>query len=251
MDDDATFVDDMPIDAYENASLRLMYALTSGEFDDFEKLLGENVKTILYKIKTIRGKAATCTYFRDWYNYEAEKLRNLKWEVKFSHYYSHYCLTADEKMLFLFRIEHSLMVQIVVMPCQLSSSWSDDNMLNYPFDPKRISPFMTPLVEPVTEDGELIEIDNRVPCLHCGVESSDLLWHISKLPHKPNVIIGQMSRCLKCGRIVEYYPFEIIDSEIDMDNIPLISNYSDKGNTFSNKAIQIYMKKLPNATSVY
>lgn len=44
--DDATFVDDMPIDAYENASLRLMYALTSGEFDDFEKLLDENVKTM-------------------------------------------------------------------------------------------------------------------------------------------------------------------------------------------------------------
>lgn len=52
MDNGANFVNDMPIDVYENASLQLMYAMTSGDFDDFEKLLDENIRTTISSLST-------------------------------------------------------------------------------------------------------------------------------------------------------------------------------------------------------
>lgn len=61
--------ENLPADLYTKASVALMNALTLGEFDEFESLLDDGVRTFLTSKKEVKnGKAETMEYWKDWRN---------------------------------------------------------------------------------------------------------------------------------------------------------------------------------------
>ncbi len=62
----AKMEENLPNDSYTQASKVMMDALFFGTFDDFENMLDDAVETVLYKSRTIRGKADVLAYWWDW-----------------------------------------------------------------------------------------------------------------------------------------------------------------------------------------
>lgn len=240
----AKMEENLPNDIFTQASKMMMDALIFGTFDDFENMLDEKVETVLYRLKTIKGKADVLSYWWDWRKrfVTTKKATNIK--VVMSRYYSHACIRIETVQLIMFQIEEGKIVKIVSLPEHLTSPYSDDNMLNYPMEYVRIKQFLAPLEESVDKDGKPMPLADRIPCLHCGVESQDLRWYSIRIPNwfSDRWQIGQVSVCPQCGRVVEYKEVKTVKSEDDK-NIPIEgSKYSDKDNAFSMYAEKMYSK---------
>lgn len=237
----AKMEENLPDDIYTQVSKIMMDALISGSFDDFEKMLGDYAKTVVYRSRTIQGKVDVRDYWWGWRSRYVltKKVTNL--EVVMSHYYSHACLKVETDQLLLFQIRDGKISKIVSLPLHLTSLYSDDNMLNYPMEYDRIKQFLSPLVESVDCDGTSMPLTNRIPCLHCGTASQDLIWYSIRIPDSfyKDWKLGQVSICPHCGCVVEYKEVKTVESE-DEKNVPIEgSKYSDKGNTLSDCADRI------------
>ncbi|MBR4454324.1 MAG: hypothetical protein IKS33_08715 [Bacteroidales bacterium] len=120
----------LPDDMYTRAAISLMDALESGVFEDFENLLDNDVQTILYSKKEIRGKSATSEYLKNWrenYIFPHSSIDSL--EVRWFHFCSHTCLisshTRDNKILFLFNFNNAKIFQILLMPIGIDLSFEE------------------------------------------------------------------------------------------------------------------------------
>lgn len=240
----AKMEENLPDDIYTQVSKTMIDALIFGIFEDFEEMLDDAVETVLYRYKTIRGKVEVRDYWWDWRKrfVLTKKVTNL--EVVMSRYYSHACVKVESYQLIMFGIEDGKITKIVSLPLRLTSVYSNDNMLNYPLEYVRIKQFLTPLEESLDKDGNPMPLTDRIPCLHCGVESQDLNWYRIRIPDRfaDRWQIGQVSVCPQCGRVVEYKEVKTVESEDDK-NIPIEgSKYSDKGNAFSEYAEKMYSK---------
>ena len=238
----AKMEENLPDDIYTEASKTMMYSLIFGTFEEFEEMLDDAVETVLYRYKTVRGKAEVRAYWWDWRKRFVLTKKVTSLEVVMSRYYSHACVKVESDQLIMFGIEDGKITKIVSLPLRLTSIYSNDNMLNYPLEYARIKQFLTPLEESVDKDGNPMPLTDRVPCLHCGVESQDLRWYSIRIPEwfYKNWYIGQVSICPQCGRVVEYKEVKTVESEDDK-NVPIEgSMYSDKGNALSDCADRIF-----------
>lgn len=238
----AKMEENLPDEIYTQASKTMMDALIFGTFDDFENMLDEKVETVLYRLKTIKGKADVVSYWWDWRKRFVTTKKVTNFNVVMSRYYSHACIRIEEVQLIMFQIEDGKIVKIVSMPERLTSPYSDDNMLNYPMEYARIKRYLAQLGESVDKDGNPMPLTDRMPCLDCGMESQDLKWYSIRIPDWSynRWQIGQVSICPQCGRIVEYKEVETIESD-DKKDVPVEgSKYSDKGNAFSEYAEKMY-----------
>ena len=237
----AKMEENLPNDIFTQASKVMLDALIFGTFDDFENMLDEKVETVLYRLKTIKGKADVVSYWWDWRKRFVTTKKVTNFNVVMSRYYSHACIRIEEVQLIMFQIEEGKIVKIVSLPERLTSPYSDDNMLNYPLEYARIKRYLAPLGESVDKDGNPMPLTDRMPCLDCGMESQDLKWYSIRIPDWSynRWQIGQVSICPQCGRIVEYKEVETIESD-DKKDVPVEgSKYSDKGNALSDFADRI------------
>ena len=240
----AKMEENLPDDIYTQVSKTMMDALVFGIFDDFEEMLDDAVETVLYRYKTIRGKAEVRAYWWDWRKrfVLTKKVTNV--EVVLSRYYSHACVKVESDQLIMFEVEDGKIIKIVSLPLRLTSIYSNDNMLNYPLEYARIKRYLSPLEESIDKDGNPMPLTDRMPCLDCGMESQDLKWYSIRIPDWSynRWQIGQVSICPQCGRIVEYKEVETIESD-DKKDVPVEgSKYSDKGNEYSEYAEKMYGK---------
>lgn len=240
----AKMEENLPNDIFTQASKVMLDALIYGIFDDFENMLDEKVETVLYRLKTIKGKADVVFYWWDWRKRFVATKKVTNFKVVMSRYYSHACIRIEEVQLIMFQIEEGKIVKIVSLPERLTSAYSDDNMLNYPLEYVRIKQFLAPLEESVDKDGNPMPLTDRIPCLHCGTESQDLRWYSIRIPEwfYKNWTLGQVSVCPHCGRVVEYKEVKTEESEDEKDVPVEGSKYSDKGNEFSGYAEKMYGK---------
>ena len=247
----AKMEENLPNDIFAQASKTMMDALIFGIFDDFENMLDDNAATVLYQFKTIQGKADVMAYWWDWRKRYILTKDVTSFEVVMSRYYSHACLKVETNQLVLFQIEEEKISKIVTLPLRLTSLYSDDNMLNYPLEYVRIKQFLAPLEESVDKDGNPMPLTDRIPCLHCGVESQDLRWYSVRMPEwfYKDWTLGQVSVCPHCGQVVEYKEVKTVESE-DEKNVPVEgSKYSDKGNAFSDCADRIFPEDMDEGVS--
>ena len=240
----AKMEENLPNDIFTQASKVMMDALIFGTFDSFESMLDDKVETVLYRLKTLKGKTDVVSYWWDWRKRFVMTKKVKNFEVVMSRYYSHACVKVESDQLIMFGIEDGKITMIVSLPLRLTSQFSDDNMLNYPMEYVRIKQFLAPLEESVDKDGNPMPLTNRIPCLHCGVESQDLRWYSIRIPEwfYKNWTFGQVSVCPHCGRVVEYKEIKTEESE-DEKNVPIEgSRYSDKGSELSEYAEKMYGK---------
>ncbi len=248
----AKMEENLPNDIFTQASKVMMDALIFGTFDDFENMLDDNVETVLYRLKTIKGKTDVLAYWWDWRKRYVLTKDVTNFEVVMSRYYSHACLKVETNQLVLFQIEEEKISKIVTLPLRLTSLYSDDNMLNYPLEYVRIKPYLAPLEESIDKDGNTMPLTDRIPCLHCGVESQDLKWYSIRIPDwfYNNWKLGQVSVCPQCGRVVEYKEIKTIESDDDK-NVPVEgSKYSDKENAYSEWADRIIPEDMEDGVNV-
>ena len=238
----AKMEENLPNDIFTQASKVMLDALIFGTFDDFENMLDEMVETLLYRLKTIKGKTDVLAYWWDWRKRFVTTKKVTNFNVVMSRYYSHACIRIEEVQLIMFQIEDGKIVKIVSLPERLTSPYSDDNMLNYPMEYKRIKQFLAPLEESVDKDGNPMPLTDRIPCLHYGVESQDLRWYSIRIPEwfYKNWTLGQVSVCPHCGQVVEYKEVKTEESDDEKDVPVEGSKYSDKGNAFSEYAKKMY-----------
>ena len=240
----AKMEENLPKNIFTQASKMMMNALVFGTFDDFENMLDEKVETVLYRLKTIKGKADVLAYWWDWRKRFVMTKKVKNFEVVMSRYYSHACLRIEEVQLIMFQIEEGKVVKIVSLPERLTSPYSDDNMLNCPLEYARIKRYLAPLGESVDKDGNPMPLTDRMPCLDCGMESQDLKWYSIRIPDwsYKNWTFGQVSVCPHCGQVVEYKEVKTEESDDEKDVPVEGSKYSDKGNAFSEYAEKMYSK---------
>jgi hypothetical protein len=83
MDNTLAIEENLPETEYKEASIKLANALINGSFNDFERILHNDVVLVLHKSKSFKGVKNTIAYWKDW----LERLHNdklsVKYEVKF------------------------------------------------------------------------------------------------------------------------------------------------------------------------
>ncbi len=239
-----TIIDDnLSDDIYKKVSVKLMDALVSGDFFDVGNLLDENVCAVVYSEKTLYGKFDTIEYCREWRAKIIESTKEPVFRVRLTRYNIRPCLQTNN-MLVMFRIVGDKICHLLFAP-------HNDNLLNYPFDYERIKPALQSIDAFIDKD-EMINIDNRIPCLSCGMESKDLNWYGLKIARRLNRELWLVSICPKCGCVVEYDYYKLYQRGcvVDYDTYELcgktdiipINSYTDSENVYSEKAIRIYSK---------
>lgn len=238
--------ENLPSDQYTQAAIAMMNAMTTGDFGKFEKMLNDDAITICYNYDTFRGKAASVDYLKGWRERHivTSTRRITDFEVQRSNYYSHACLRM-ERMIALFRITNGRISTVILTPMELTSDSSDDNMTNYPLDFERMKQYLKPLTESVDEKGNPIKLENRIPCLYCGIESSDLTWYKSIRPNffYHNWVIGQVSVCPHCGKVIEYKYIKTIKLDADKKSWTGPKRPS-RCNRYSEMASSVYSKDM-------
>ena len=117
----ATMEENLPNDIFTQASKVMLDALIFGTFDNFENMLDEMVETVLYRLKTIKGKSDVLSYWWDWRKRFVTTKKVTNFNVVMSRYYSHACIRIEEVQLIMFQIEDGKIVKIVSMPERLTS----------------------------------------------------------------------------------------------------------------------------------
>ena len=237
--------EDLPSDQYTQAAIAMMNAMTTGDFSEFENMLSDDAITICYGYDTFRGKAASVDYLKGWRERHivTSTRRITDFEVQRNNYYSHACLRM-ERMIALFRISNERISTIILTPLELTNDYNDDNMTNYPLDLERMRQYLEPLTESVDEEGNPIDLGNRIPCLQCGVESSGLTWYKSTRPNffYHNWEAGQLSVCPNCGKVVEYKHIKTIELTADK-NKWTGPKRPNNGNEYSTMASKFYSEE--------
>mgnify|MGYP007070195791 CR=1 FL=1 len=237
--------ENLPADQYTRAAVAMMNAITTGESSEFENMLNADAVTICYGYDTFRGKAASIEYLKGWRERHivTSTRRITDFEVQRSNYYSHACLRMG-RMIALFRISNGRISTVFITPLELTNYCVDDNMTNYPLDLERMKQYLEPLTESVDEKGNPIELGNRIPCMHCGVESPDLTWYKSTHPNSfyHDWQVGQMSVCPNCGNVVEYKYIKTIELAADK-NKWTGPKRPDNGNNYSEMASSVYSEE--------
>lgn len=238
---------DLPKDIYTDMSIKMADALANGRFEEYKNTLDEDVQIVLYGKNTIYGKREVTAYWKDWRKRYVETKEVTLFDVVMSRYYSHACLRVNVYMLVMFRIVDGRIATMLSVSTHLTNGYSDDNMLNYPYSYDRIKLCLTPVDEPFDANGELIDTSNHIPCLTCGRNASDLQWYISEHPRwNKRKGVGVASVCPNCGRVVEFKEGITTEPSVNEDAeeaFPVVnSDYSDKGNAYSDFAEKLYSK---------
>ena len=197
--------ENIPESPYSSAAKALGNALISGNFDEFESLLSEEVENIVYSKETHKGKSATTDYWRGWRSRYVETNKAKSFEVVFSNYYSNACLLM-EMMVVMFLIKDSKITKILMMQRHLNPMiCHHDDILDFTFDLKSLERCLSDLRES-NEIFEPVIKENRMPCLTCGKPSEELEWHSSLIQAGIHGYSSIVSVCPHCHKVVEYYP---------------------------------------------
>lgn len=200
-----TIQEDLSNDDHTSFAIHLAHALIEGDFDKIEQALNENVETILYKNRTVKGKSETLEYWKGWRDKYVVTKDLTTFEVKRSNYYYKACLLI-EPMLIMFYFEGGLVKKILLIQRYLSPTIGHhDDMLDFPFSFDKVKGNLSPLHDP-NEFTEAVEKNNRIPCMHCGEASENLEWYNSDFKCGVHGYRGQVSVCPHCGKVVEYFP---------------------------------------------
>ena len=197
--------ENIPESPYSSAAKALGNALISGNFDEFESLLSEEVENIVYSKETHKGKSATTDYWRGWRSRYVETNKAKSFEVVFSNYYSNACLLM-EMMVVMFLIKDSKITKILMMQRHLNPMiCHHDDILDFTYDLKSLERCLSDLRES-NEIFEPVIKENRMPCLTCGKPSEELEWHSSLIQAGIHGYSSIVSVCPHCHKVVEYYP---------------------------------------------
>lgn len=198
--------DDLPEDAYTKASIAMGQAMLTGEFDDLEAMLDDQVSTILYHgKKSINGKKDVLEYWKGWRRRFVETRDVKKFEVLHSNYYSHACIQM-ETMVVLFLFHDCKILKMVLAGRNLVGCYSyhDDLVNDYPFNMDYIKEYLEPLRE-ANEFNKPVIKENRIPCMSCGTPSEELEWYSARINVGIHGYPAQVSICPKCGKVVEFF----------------------------------------------
>jgi hypothetical protein len=182
-------------------------AMLSGEFDEFNSYMEDNVETILYgSNKTIKGKSAVSNYWMNWRDkYVVTKEVN-QFQVKHAHYYSNSCLQLGN-MVVLFMINEEKITKLVLSTKNIAGrtyAYHDNLIEDYPFSLSYIKRYLKPLRE-ANECRESVVKENRLPCFGCGMNSQDLDWYSAYINVGFHGYPCIVSICPKCQKVVEFY----------------------------------------------
>lgn len=186
---------------YYKASKALGDAMVTGNFNQFEALLADNVEIILYKSRSIKGRSNVAEYWKGWREKYVTTKKVLEFEVTYCGNYSRACLKL-KNMVALFRIVEGKIAMMLLSPRTLDSfvAYSGDDLLALPMNLKYAEAHYTPIKDLSFEKG------NRLPCLICGNHSENLEWHGFLINRGIHGYSGKISVCPKCHRVVELCP---------------------------------------------
>ena len=95
--------------------------IVDGDFAEFESMLGNQVKNINYKLRTITGKSEVLEYWKGWRTRYVEAKKVQRFEVAHSNYYSNSCLLLDT-MIVMFVIQDGLITNTILSkPASMAS----------------------------------------------------------------------------------------------------------------------------------
>jgi hypothetical protein len=236
----------IPVGPYEFAVRHFMDGLITGDFSYFERDMDKDAKTFIYGKEPICGRAKVIEYWESWHNrYVTSKQVNYFEEV-YSDYNSLPCLLIQNEWLFMFKLKDEKTVGVLSLPLTIGSRYSDTNMLNFRLDFDAIKSYLSPLNYNIDENGELISLENRMPCMWCDLESSKLTWYGAKMPAwswgSNRWSLGQVSVCPKCGRVIEFCATtsETTDKEWNVSDEQ--SNCHNERNIYSDYAMDLCPK---------
>lgn len=234
----------LPASPYEFAVRRFMEGLITGDFSYFERDSDINLQCFRYGREMLQGRPAVIGYWEEWNKKIAESGKIKIIEEVESRYCSRPCLLVQHSMVIMFEIKDEKTTRIVATPTYLGARFSDTNMLNYPFEYNKIMPFLKLLEGFIDDEGKPIVLKNRVPCLKCNLESSDLTWYNIQIPAwAPNKWSqGQVSVCPRCGRVIEFEETKSITSDEERDVVNIKSKYSDEVNEYAEYAMSLFSK---------
>lgn len=238
----------MPLTPYEFAVRHFMDGLITGDFSYFERDIDKDAKTFIYEREPICGRAEVIKYWENWhYRFVITKQVNYFEEV-YSNYNSLPCLLIQDEWLFMFKLKDEKTVGIFSLPLNIGSRYSDTNMLNFRLDFDAIKPYLSPLNYNIDENGELISLENRVPCMWCDLESSKLTWFGAKMPDwgwsSNRWSLGQVSVCPKCGRVIEFCATTSATTDEEWSVPKEHSKCLDETNVYSEYAMDLYSKNI-------
>ena len=191
---------------YKLASMSLGEALYSGVFDVFKTFLADDVSTVIYGKKTIFGITNVIEYWKIWREKYVVTNEVHSCQVRICHYYSKACLYLDQ-MIVLFYFGEDKINKMLLMPRFTNPAVEMYDTMEYPFSYEKIKAGLTILND--TDYNSIVK-ENRIPCLHCGIESEKLDWYTINTNNGIHSYCGYITICPHCGKVIEYYPENII-----------------------------------------
>lgn len=202
MENTLAIEENLPDTVYKEASIILANALINGSFDDFERILHNDIILVLHKSKSIKGVKDTIAYWKDW----VERLHNDKLSVK---YEVKFCANSLRAVLSI-KVKNykEMYVMMRIVEGKITNMVSSGNPLQNPlvrYEDLDHLPYTAEYMEYHSKERITPEA-NRMPCLCCGKPSEKLNWHKVEINKGPLGYIGQASICPNCNKVVEYYP---------------------------------------------
>ena len=225
----------------------MLDALKTDNFDNFEVLLADDVKTIVYNDKTIYGKDKTLDYWKDWKTKHEITIRFDGFQIANHHYKTRCYPLYNRTTIILFQMIDDKIHGILQRPGNLSPDYPKgaEDGLDYSFKYERIKQYLLPLIDKIDIKGNPIKITDRIPCWKCDLDSSKLNWYKAKFPNYHNHYweYGQVSVCPQCGRVIEYKKLQRVESKYVVDNYKG-PKYPNEDNVYSKIAAKLYTKEM-------
>ena len=202
MDNTLAIEENLPETEYKEASIKLANALINGSFNDFERILHNDVVLVLHKSKSFKGVKNTIAYWKDW----LERLHNDKLSVK---YEVKFCANSLRAVLSI-KVKNykEMYVMMRMVEGKITNMVFSGNPLQNPlvrYEDLDHLPYTTEYMKCHSKE-KITPEANRMPCLCCGKPSEKLNWYKVEINKGTLGYIGQTSICPDCNKVVEYYP---------------------------------------------
>lgn len=177
--------------------------IVHGMFDDFINMLDENVETILYKSKTIKGKKDVVDYWKGWKKRYFDNGQINDPKLIDSEYNGDIALSLDSMLVYAY-LEEKKIKKLLLINHHISP------MIGYRDDMTQKAPSLEEIKEklvPRTEKDQMNledDCENRIPCLSCGRNSNSLKWYFHNEEAGTVGYRSVVSICPYCHKVVEY-----------------------------------------------
>lgn len=234
-----TVVEQLPDDIYHNVAKLLIQCRSSQNFDSLRPFLSNDVRLVIYGLKTMHGIDEFINYWVD----KEKRMKNDNVEIEPSLRICNYNsrvsvfdrIKGYKDMFVLFRIVDGKITHVIYTPEVLQRIVVSNKGINrLPFSYDYILSHSSDILTPQKD---------KFFCMKCGEQSENLEWRKVYLEFGARAYSGYATICKKCKKVVEYYPETRLSLERDnikevdeKPNVPdfVIPNLSIASFNFSN-----------------